>query len=113
MSAPNAVSYKTLQEHLTGMPPWTYWFFHPDLSREPRHVFKYTPFVLKVLVQASGLQESAFRTICAYSDRNAVDDIFEIGEELSIDPRLFGETMIVQARKNFGSGNCSLSRLHL
>jgi 2-polyprenyl-3-methyl-5-hydroxy-6-metoxy-1,4-benzoquinol methylase len=100
MSVPNSVSYQTLREFVAGMPPWTYWFFHPDLSHEPRHAFEYTPFILKFLLRASGLDELAFRTICAYSERKDLDDIFEIGEELSIDPRLFGETMLVQARRN-------------
>jgi 2-polyprenyl-3-methyl-5-hydroxy-6-metoxy-1,4-benzoquinol methylase len=100
MSVPNSVSYQTLHEFIAGMPPWTYWFFHPDLKHEPRHAFEYTPFVLKFLLRAAGLEEVAFRTICAYCDRKDLDEIFEIGEELSIDPRLFGETMIVQARKN-------------
>jgi len=102
MSVPNSVSYQTLQEFIAGMPPWTYWFFHPDLGHEPRHAFEYTPFILKFLLRASGLDELAFRTICAYSDRKDLDDIFAIGGELSINSHLFGETMLVQARKNPG-----------
>jgi hypothetical protein len=82
------------------MPPWTYWFFHPDLGHEPRHAFEYTPFILKFLLRASGFDELAFRTIRAYSERKGLDDIFEIGGELSIESRLFGETMLVQARRN-------------
>jgi 2-polyprenyl-3-methyl-5-hydroxy-6-metoxy-1,4-benzoquinol methylase len=99
ISVPNAISYKTLQEFLTGAPPWTYWFFHPDLNHEPRHSFEYTPIFFKIFLRAAGLAERAFRTICAYVERKAVEDIFEIGATMSIEPRMFGETMIVQARK--------------
>jgi 2-polyprenyl-3-methyl-5-hydroxy-6-metoxy-1,4-benzoquinol methylase len=99
MSVPNAVSYATLQRFVSGMPPWTYWFFHPDLTHEPRHCFEYTPIVLKTLLRAAGLEETAFRTICAYENREALDDIFAIGEALSIDPKLFGETLIAVAKK--------------
>jgi len=100
MSVPNAVSYLTLRQFVSGMPPWTYWFFNPDLMHEPRHCFEYTPIILKALLRAAGLEATAFRTICAYSDRATLDDIFAIGEALSIDPSQFGETMIAQARKS-------------
>jgi 2-polyprenyl-3-methyl-5-hydroxy-6-metoxy-1,4-benzoquinol methylase len=98
-SVPNSVSYKTLQEFITGAPPWTYWFFHPDLSHEPRHSFEYTPIFFKIFLRCAGLAELAFRTVCAYVEREAVEDIFEMGAALSVDPRMFGETMIVQASK--------------
>jgi 2-polyprenyl-3-methyl-5-hydroxy-6-metoxy-1,4-benzoquinol methylase len=100
MSVPNAVSYKTLQEFMTGAPPWTYWFFHPDLSHEPRHSFEYTPIFFKILLRCAGLSENAFRTIAAYADQCTVDEYAEIGRALSVESRLFGETMIVQARKS-------------
>ena len=98
-SVPNGLSYKTLQEVLTGAPPWTYWFFHPDLRHEPRHAFEYTPVFFKAILRAAGLKEHAFRTICAYADRAALDDMFAIGAALSIPSNMFGETMIAQARK--------------
>jgi 2-polyprenyl-3-methyl-5-hydroxy-6-metoxy-1,4-benzoquinol methylase len=100
MSVPNSVSYKTLQEFMMGAPPWTYWFFHPDLSHEPRHAFEYTPIFFKILLRCAGLSENAFRTIAAYADPQAVEQYAEIGRALSVEPRLFGDTMIVQAWKS-------------
>jgi 2-polyprenyl-3-methyl-5-hydroxy-6-metoxy-1,4-benzoquinol methylase len=99
ISVPNAVSYKTLQEFMTGAPPWTYWFFHPDLEHESRHSFEYTPIFLKIVLRSAGLAECAFRTICAYVEPDTINHIFEIGSALAVEPRMFGETMIVQARK--------------
>lgn len=99
MSVPNSVSYKTLKEFMSGAPPWTYWFFSPDLKHEPRHCFEYTPIFFKILLRSAGLEETAFRTLCAYAEPEALRDVFEIGEALSIEPRFFGETMIAQARK--------------
>ncbi|MCG6862991.1 MAG: hypothetical protein LJE70_17205, partial [Chromatiaceae bacterium] len=99
MSVPNAVSYKTLREFLTGMPPWTYWFFHPDLSHESRHCFEYTPLVFKVLLFSSGFEENVFTTIFAYSDIENESDIIKISESLSLNTETFGDTMIAQAKK--------------
>src|SRR5262249_4526890 len=87
------------QEFITGAPPWTYWFFHPDLEHEPRHSFEYTPIFLKIVLRSAGLAECAFRTICAYVEPDTINYIFEIGSALAVEPRMFGETMIVQARK--------------
>lgn len=98
ISVPNCVSYKTLEEFMTGAPPWTYWFFHPDLRHEPRHAFEYTPIFLKALLRAAGLHETAFVTICAYRDIESLQDIFSVGAALSVEPRFFGDTMIVQTR---------------
>jgi SAM-dependent methyltransferase len=99
MSVPNAVSYKTLREFLVGMPPWTYWFFEPDLAHEPRHCFEYTPLVAKVLLCAAGFEERSFEVIYAYSDMDAERGIIDIAEALSIEPAVFGETMVMQAVK--------------
>ena len=99
ISVPNAVSYKTLQEFMSGAPPWTYWFFQPDLTHEPRHSFEYTPIFFKILLRSAGLKELAFRTITAYVQPDTVQKYFEIGRALSVEPRMFGETMIAQARK--------------
>jgi 2-polyprenyl-3-methyl-5-hydroxy-6-metoxy-1,4-benzoquinol methylase len=99
ISVPNSVSYKTLQEFMAGAPPWTYWFFNPDLTHEPRHSFEYTPIFFKILLRCAGLDELAFRTITAYVEPDTVSDYFDIGRALSIEPHMFGETMIVQARK--------------
>jgi hypothetical protein len=99
MSVPNAVSYKTLKEFLCGMPPWTYWFYHPDLSHEPRHCFEYTPIVFKVLLEAAGFDEKYFRTIYAYSDPESEADVVEIAKSLSLELAHFGDTMIAQVRK--------------
>ena len=99
MSVPNAVSYKTFQEFLTGNPPWVYWFFHPDLKHEPRHCFEYTPFILLALLRSAGFTEESFRTIYAFTDPETLGDLFEIAGELSIQRRLFGEVLLVQARK--------------
>ena len=99
ISVPNAVSYKTLQEFMSGAPPWTYWFFQPDLTHEPRHSFEYTPIFFKILLRSAGLKELAFRTITAYVQPDTVQNYFEIGRALSVEPRMFGETMIAQARK--------------
>ena len=99
MSVPNAVSYKTLKEFLCGMPPWTYWFYHPDLAHEPRHCFEYTPIVFKVLLEAAGFDENYFCTIYAYSDPDSEVDVVDIAESLSLDLTHFGETMIAQVRK--------------
>lgn len=99
MSIPNAVSYRTLQQVLTGMPPWTYWLYHPSLSHELRHGFEYTPIVFKVLLRASGFAERLFRTIYAYSYLDAESDLIRIGESLSLSRDYLGDTMIAQATK--------------
>ena len=99
ISVPNAVSYKTLQEFMTGAPPWTYWFFQPDLTHEPRHSFEYTPIFFKILMRSAGLDELAFRTMTTYVEQDSIKDYVEIGRALSVEPRMFGETMIAQARK--------------
>jgi 2-polyprenyl-3-methyl-5-hydroxy-6-metoxy-1,4-benzoquinol methylase len=99
ISVPNAVSHKTLQEFMAGAPPWTYWFFEPDLTHEPRHSFEYTPIFFKILLRSAGLKELAFRTMTAYAQPDTVKDYFDIGRALSIEPCMFGETMIAQARK--------------
>lgn len=99
MSVPNAVSYKVLKELLVGMPPWTYWFYEPDLSHEPRHCFEYTPIVFKSLLAASGMRENAFRIIYAYSTPERERETLEIARSLGLDPRELGETMIVNATK--------------
>ena len=52
-----------------------------------------------MMLRAAGLNEVAFRTICAFVERESVDDFFEIGTCLSVESSLFGETMIAQARK--------------
>ncbi len=98
-SVPNSVSYKTLREFIAGAPPWVYWFFHPDLGHEPRHSFEYTPIFFKMALRSSGLTDVAFRTICAFAEPEHVTDLYEIGATLSIDASLFGDTMLVQARK--------------
>ena len=100
ISVPNALSYKVVQEILTGAPPWTYWFFHPDLQHEPRHCFEYTPIFFKMALSCAGFTEQAFRTLITYVDRADLDDIFEIGDALSIHPRLFGDTLIAQVIKS-------------
>ncbi len=99
MSVPNAISYKAFKEFLVGMPPWTYWFYEPDLSHEPRHCFEYTPIIFKTLIQASGLRENAFRTIYAYTDPEHEQETLEIARSLGIKDESFGETMIINATK--------------
>lgn len=99
MSVPNAVSYKTLKEFLVGMPPWTYWFYEPDLSHEPRHCFEYTPIVFQSLLAASGMRTDAFRTIYSYSLPKNVQGVLDVAEALGYDPDGFGETMIAHATK--------------
>jgi 2-polyprenyl-3-methyl-5-hydroxy-6-metoxy-1,4-benzoquinol methylase len=98
-SVPNSASYKTLREFIAGAPPWVYWFFHPDLGHEPRHSFEYTPIFFKMALRSAGLTDVAFRTICAFAEPEHVTDIFEVGAMLSIDASLFGDTILVQARK--------------
>jgi 2-polyprenyl-3-methyl-5-hydroxy-6-metoxy-1,4-benzoquinol methylase len=99
MSVPNSISYKAFKEFLVGMPPWTYWFYEPDLSHEPRHCFEYTPIVFKALVQAAGLEENAFRTIYAYTDPEKEEETLEIARSFGIQDDSFGETMIINATK--------------
>jgi 2-polyprenyl-3-methyl-5-hydroxy-6-metoxy-1,4-benzoquinol methylase len=99
MSVPNSVSYQTLREFMTGAPPWTYWFFRPDLSHEPRHSFEYTPIFLKIFLRCAGLAELCFRTIISYAEEEDIRQISDIGHDLSVNPKLFGDTMIVQAKR--------------
>lgn len=99
MSVPNAVSYKTLKEFMAGMPPWTYWFYEPDLSHEPRHCFEYTPIVFQSLLVASGMRTDAFRTIFAYSSPAHEQDVLGVADALGFEPDEFGETMIAHATK--------------
>lgn len=99
MSVPNAISYKSLREFLVGMPPWTYWFYEPDLSHEPRHCFEYTPVVFRSLLTASGMSIGAMRTIFAYSTIDAEQDTLAIAESLGFAARDMGETMIAHCTK--------------
>ncbi len=105
MSVPNAISYKAFKEFLVGMPPWTYWFYKPDLSHEPRHCFEYTPIIFKTLIQASGMRENAFRTIYAYTDPEHEQETLEIARSLGFKDESFGETMIINATKTAKSIN--------
>lgn len=104
MSVPNSISYKTLNEILMGAPPWTYWFYKPDLAHEPRHSLEYTPVFFLGLLRAAGFRTTAFRTVIAYADRQNLDGIFALGKALSIDEALFGETMIAHAVKDSAGG---------
>jgi 2-polyprenyl-3-methyl-5-hydroxy-6-metoxy-1,4-benzoquinol methylase len=99
MSVPNAISYKTLREFMVGMPPWTYWFYEPDLSHEPRHCFEYTPIVFRSLLAAAGMEVEAFRIIYAYSTQKKEQSILGIAQALGFDVDNFGETMIALATK--------------
>lgn len=99
MSVPNAVSYKTLREYLVGMPPWTYWFYEPDLSHEPRHCFEYTPIVFQSVLVATGMRTNAFRTIYAYSSIESEHRVLDLAAGLGFEPRSMGETMIAHATK--------------
>jgi 2-polyprenyl-3-methyl-5-hydroxy-6-metoxy-1,4-benzoquinol methylase len=99
MSVPNAISYKVLKEFLVGMPPWTYWFYEPDLSHEPRHCFEYTPIIFKTLIRACGMNENAFRTIYAYTEEKNETETIQLASRLGIESKDFGETMIINASK--------------
>ena len=99
MSVPNAISYKTLKEFLAGMPPWTYWFYQPDLTHEPRHCFEYTPIVFQSLLAASGMQTDAFRTIFAYSSPKNEQGVLGVADVLGFETDELGETMIAHATK--------------
>lgn len=100
MSVPNAVSYKTLREFLVGMPPWTYWFYEPDLSHEPRHCFEYTPIVFRSLLTAAGMKTHALKTIYSYSKPENEQEILEIARILGFEECEFGETMIAVTTKS-------------
>ena len=100
MSVPNAISYKALREFLVGMPPWTYWFFEPDLRHEPRHCFEYTPIVFQSLLTASGMRTNAFRTIYAYSTPEREQSTLEIARSVGFTDPEMGETMIAQVTKS-------------
>lgn len=99
LSVPNGVSYKTLSEFLSGMPPWTYWFYNPDLAHEPRHSLEYTPFLMALILDAAGFEQLSFRTIAAYVDEDAVADLYDLGARLGRPRAWFGETMIAVAAK--------------
>ena len=99
LSGPNGVSYKTLGEMFSGMPPWTYWFYNPDLSHEPRHSLEYTPFTNALMLRAAGFSHDSFKTIDAYNERADVSDIYEIAGEMGFDVVNFGDTMISTATK--------------
>lgn len=99
MSVPNAISYKALREFLVGMPPWTYWFFEPDLEHEPRHCFEYTPIVFQSLLIAAGMKPEAFRTIFAYSSPEQEQETLGVAETMGFTGSDLGETMIAQVRK--------------
>ncbi len=102
ISVPNVISYKGLKEFLSGMPPWTYWFYQPDLGHEPRHCFEYTPIVLHVLLASASFRALASRTIFAYSEPELEQPTLAVAETLGMDPEAMGETMIVLARKASG-----------
>lgn len=99
MSVPNAISYKVLREFLVGMPPWTYWFYEPDLSHEPRHCFEYTPVVFHSLLLASGMSPNALRTIYAYSAPEQEHETLEVALSMGFAAEELGETLIAHATK--------------
>lgn len=103
MSVPNGASYKSVRELLVGMPPWTYWFYHPDLDHEPRHAFEYTPIVFRTLVASAGFDEDRFFSLYAYTSEESQRQIREIAENAGMDTTHFGETMICRAFKTSGS----------
>ena len=98
-SVPNSLSYMTLRAAMMGAPPWTYWFYNCDLAHEPRHAFEYTPIFFKSILRAAALEEQAFRTICAYDNRDTLDELFTVGAALSVNSRFFGDTMIAVSQK--------------
>ena len=98
-SVPNCVSYKTLGEMYSGMPPWTYWFYNPDLSHEPRHSLEYTPFTNALILRAAGFEQQSFATIDAYKEREEIGDLYEVADRIGLGTRYFGETMISTAVK--------------
>ena len=99
-SVPNSLSYMTLRAAMMGAPPWTYWFYNCDLAHEPRHAFEYTPIFFKsIFLRAAALEEQAFRTICAYDNRDTLDELFTVGAALSVNSRFFGDTMIAVSQK--------------
>ena len=99
MSVPNSVSYKTLQEFVSGMPPWNFWFYNPDLAHEPRHCFEYTPIVFEAVLTAAGLDIEDLGSICAFQPREALEGVFAMGKALSIEAEMFGDTLLARARK--------------
>lgn len=103
ISVPNALSYTVLHELLTGTPSWNHWFFHPDSARGTRRTFEYSPISFKILIKAAGFSELAFRTLFTLADKDDLSEMFEIAKALSIDPRLFGDTVITQVKKPYCS----------
>jgi 2-polyprenyl-3-methyl-5-hydroxy-6-metoxy-1,4-benzoquinol methylase len=96
MSVPNAISYKTLQEFIAGMPPWNYWFYHSDC-------FEYTPFVFEALLTATGLEIEDLRSLLSFQRRETLDGVFAIGKALSLAPEMFGDTLLARAHKVAGA----------
>lgn len=99
ISVPNGVSYKTFGEMLAGMPPWTYWFYTPDLSHEPRHALEYTPYTKTLMLHAAGFEQRSFKTIAAFAEPDEVEPLAAMAGAVGIDTRHFGETMISTASK--------------
>lgn len=103
MSVPNCASYKAVRELLVGMPPWTYWFYHPDLDHEPRHAFEYTPVVFRTLVASAGFDEDQFFSLYAYTTEESQRQVRDIAENAGMDVTHFGETMVCRAFKTHKS----------
>ena len=99
MSVPNCASYKAVRELLVGMPPWTYWFYHPDLDHEPRHAFEYTPIVFRTLVASTGFEEDQFFSLYAYSSEQEEEQVRGIAERAGMNVTHFGETMVSRSFK--------------
>jgi len=99
ITVPNSISYKTFQEAMLGMPPWTYHFFEPDID-EPRHCFEYTPLVFRSLVKCAGFIETHFETIYAYAEPEQQEEPISIGTMLGFPSHLLGETLIIHGVKH-------------
>ncbi len=99
ITVPNSISYKTFQETMLGMPPWTYHFFEPDID-EPRHCFEYTPLVFRSLVKCAGFIETHFETIYAYAEPEQQEEPISIGTMFGFPSHLLGETLIIHGVKH-------------
>ena len=99
MSVPNAISYKGLSELLSGMPPWTYWFYQPDLEHEPRHCFEYTPLVFSSLLIAGGFRQLALSSVWSYAEPEEQARILQVAELLQLERDRLGDTMIALTQK--------------
>lgn len=105
VSVPNCVSSFTLRQMLCGMPPLTYWFYHPDIRHEPRHSLEYTPLLLIMALLSSGFSVEFVDTMWNYHSREELAQFTLCLNALGFGNDYCGDTIFVAIVKNVALDN--------